>query len=157
MNSSNWFSRIVKDITLLPDMVAYYNKELSDARKEVKIKGSVELNVAQMPGLTETRFTQLQEIEAILNHLNIQLRQLQQTYYKKYLESYNKALSSRDAEKYAQGESEVCDFECLVNEVAFIRNQYLSILKALECKNFMLGHITKLRCAGLENITINEK
>ena len=44
--------------------------------------------------------------------------------------------------------------ETLVNEVALMRNQYLGIMKALESKNFMLGHITRLRVAGMEDITI---
>jgi hypothetical protein len=63
-------------------------------------------------------------------------------------------LTSRDAEKYAEGEDEVIDMEVLINEVAYLRNQFLGIMKALESKNFMLGHIVRLRAAGMEDITI---
>jgi hypothetical protein len=152
-----WYSKIIGDLSLIPDMINYYNKELAEARLEVKIKGNLETNLAQLPGQTETRYSELQEIEAVLNFLNIQLRQLQQTYYKKYLETYNKALTSRDAEKYASGEQEIVDYEMIVNEVALIRNKYLSIMKGFECKNFMVSNITKLRSAGLESVTINEQ
>ena len=75
-------------------------------------------------------------------------------YFSKYLEAYNRALTSRDAEKYVDGEDEVVDFETLINEVALLRNRWLGIMKALESKNFMLGHIVRLRAAGMEDITI---
>jgi hypothetical protein len=99
--------------------------------------------------------TQLQEIEAVLNYLNIQLRKIRRKHFQKYLEAYNRALTSRDAEKYVDGEDEVIDYETLINEVALLRNRWLGILKGLDSKNFMLGHITRLRTAGMEDATIS--
>jgi hypothetical protein len=64
-------------------------------------------------------------------------------------------LTSRDAEKYAEGEDEVIDMEVLINEVALLRNRWLGIMKALESKNFMLGHIVRLRAAGMEDISMS--
>ena len=55
---------------------------------------------------------------------------------------------------YADAEDEVIDYEVLINEVALIRNKYLGVLKALESKNFQLGHIARLRSAGLEDIEV---
>jgi hypothetical protein len=114
----------------------------------------VEKNITALPGITEHRFNQLQEIEAILNHLNIQLKKIRRKYFQKYLEGYARALTSRDAEKYVDGEDEVIDFETIINEVALLRNRYLGILKAMESKNFMLGHIVRLRAAGMEDIQV---
>ena len=82
-----------------------------------------------LPGFVELRFGQLQEIEAILEHLNIQLRKKRSEYLRKYLESYNKALSSRDAEKYADGEAEVVAISELINQVALLRNKFQGITK----------------------------
>ena len=96
----------------------------------------------------------MQEIEAVLNYLNIQLRKIKQKHYKKYLEAYNRALTSRDAEKYAEAEDEVIDFETIINEVALLRNKWLGLLKGIESKNFMLGHVARLRTAGMEDITL---
>ena len=62
-----------------------------------------------MPGIVEHRFNQLQEIEAILNYLNIELRRLRSSYFKKYLENYQRALSSRDVDRYVDGE-ELLDY-----------------------------------------------
>ena len=52
-----------------------------DARTEVKLKGNVERAAAEMPGIVEHRFNQLQEIEAILEHLNIELRKERLRYF----------------------------------------------------------------------------
>ena len=150
-----WYSRVVANLTAIPDFIAHYERELDDAKKDCRIGGVVEKNITALPGLTEHRFNQLQEIEAILNHLNIQLRKIRQRHYKKYLEAYARALTSRDAEKYVDGEDEVIDYETIINEVALLRNRWLGIMKGLESKNFMLGHVVRLRAAGMEDITIN--
>jgi hypothetical protein len=63
-------------------------------------------------------------------------------------------LTSRDAEKYVDGEDEVIDFEVLINEVGFLRNRYLGIMKALESKNFMMGHLVRLKTAGMEDFQV---
>ena len=139
---------------MLPDFISHYENELISAKQEVKVHGNVEKNIAAIPGVTEHRFNQLQEIEAVLNYLNIQLRKIRRKHFQKYLEAYNRALTSRDAEKYAEGEDEVIDMEVLINEIALLRNRWLGIMKALESKNFMLGHIVRLRAAGMEDITI---
>jgi len=149
-----WLSRITNDLGQIPDFIAHYEKELEAARRDCNIGGIVERNISALPGITEHRFNQLQEIEAVLNHLNIQLRKIRRRHFQKYLEGYARALTSRDAEKYVDGEDEVIDFETIINEVAFLRNRYLGIMKAMESKNFMLGHVVRLRAAGMEDIQL---
>ena len=142
------------DLAVIPDFITHYETELISAKNEVKISGNVEKNIAAIPGVTEHRFNQLQEIEAVLNFLNIQLRKVRRKHFQKYLEAYNRALTSRDAEKYVDGEDEVIDFEVLINEVALLRNRWLGIMKGLEAKQWQMGHIVKLRTAGMEDIII---
>lgn len=149
-----WYSKVVANLGNIPDFIAYYEAELEDAKRDVRIGGLVEKNITALPGITEHRFNQLQEIEAVLNHLNIQLRKIRRKHFQKYLEGYARALTSRDAEKYVDGEDEVIDFETIINEVALLRNRYLGILKAMESKNFMLGHVVRLRAAGMEDIQV---
>ena len=149
-----WLSRVTNNLGEIPDFIAYFEKELESARRDCNIGGLVEKNISALPGITEHRFNQLQEIEAVLNHLNIQLRKIRRRHFQKYLEGYARALSSRDAEKYVDGEDEVIDFETIINEVAFLRNRFLGIMKAMESKNFMLGHVVRLRAAGMEDIQL---
>jgi uncharacterized protein YfdQ (DUF2303 family) len=149
-----WYSKIVADLGEIPDFIAYYERELDQARAEVRLGGLVERNIKELPGITEHRFNQLQEIEAVLNYLNIQLRKIRRRHFQKYLENYARALTSRDAEKYVEGEDEVIDFETIINEVALLRNKYLGILKGLDSKQWMAGHIVRLRSAGMEDISV---
>jgi len=150
----NWYTRITQDISAIPDFIVHYENELNQAKSEVKIYGNVEKNIANLPGITEHRFNQLQEIEAVLKFLNIQLRKIRRKHFQKYLEAYNRALTSRDAEKYVDGEDEVVDYEVLINEVALLRNKWLGIMKGLDAKQWQMGHIVRLRTAGMEDITI---
>lgn len=149
-----WYNKIVDDLGEIPGFIDYYEKELAVARGEIKIQGNVEKALSNLPGLTEQRFNQLQEIEAVLEYLNIQLRKIRRKHFQKYLEGYARALSSRDAEKYVDGEDEVIDFETIINEVALLRNKWLGVMKGIESKNFMLGHVVRLRTAGMEDVVV---
>ena len=149
-----WYNKVVQDLGNLPDFINHYEAELTSAKRDVSVHGRVEKSLADLPGLTEHRFNQLQEIEAVLEYLNIQLKKIRRKHFQKYLEGYARALTSRDAEKYVDGEDEVIDFETLINEVALLRNRWLGILKGLESKNFMLGHVVRLRTAGMEDVSV---
>jgi hypothetical protein len=149
-----WYSKVVADLSNIPDFIAHYEHELEDAKRDVRLGGLVEKNITALPGITEQRFNQLQEIEAILNHLNIQLRKIRRRHFQKYLEGYARALTSRDAEKYVDGEDEVIDFETIINEVSLLRNRWLGIMKGLDSKSWMSGHIVRLRTAGMEDIQV---
>lgn len=146
-----WYAKVSKDISYIPDAVDFYNAELIDARKECNISGNVERAAASMPGIVEQRFGQLQEIEAILEYLNIELRRLKSQHFRKYLENYQRALSSRDCEKFVEGEADVVDFEKIINEFALLRNKWLGITKALDQKQWQITNIVKLRVAGMED------
>ena len=149
-----FYNKIVADLGEIPNFIDYYERELIAAKADIKIHGKVEKELSNLPGETEHRFNQLQEIEAVLEYLNIQLRKIRQIHYKKYLEAYARALTSRDAEKYAEAEDEVIDMETIINEVALLRNRWLGVMKGIESKNFMLGHVVRLRTAGMEDIVV---
>ncbi len=148
-----WLTKVSENIAHLADFLDHYRAELAQAKIEVIAKGNLEKNLAQLPGIVEHRFNQLQEIEAVLNYLNIQLRKIRRRHFQAYLEKYAKALSSRDAEKYVDGETEVVEYEELINEVALLRNQYLGVIKALDSKNWTLSNIVKLKVAGMDDVT----
>ena len=149
-----WYSKVSRDISEIPAAIQYFENELIAARNEVKLKGNIEKASAEMPGIVEYRFNQLQEIEAILNYLNIELRRLRSSFFKKYLENYQRALSSRDVEKYVDGEADVVDYEKIINEFALIRNKWLGVLKGLDQKQWQITNIVKLRVAGMEDASL---
>ncbi len=151
---NNWFTIISKDLSRLPDAIDYYNAELDSARPECSLKGNLERNSREIPGIVEQRFNQLQEVEAILEYLNVELRKLRNRKFRKFIEGYNRALSSRDAEKFADSDDDVIEYQHLVNEFALVRNKFLGLIKALDAKQFQLNNITKIRAAGLEDVTL---
>ena len=150
----NWYSRISQNIANVPDCIVWYENELTDAKIECALKGNLEKNAASLPGVVEKRFGQLQEIEAILEYLNIELRRMKSKFFKQYLENYQRALSSRDVEKYVDGEADVVDMEKIINEFALLRNKWLGILKGIDMKQWQITNITKLRVAGMEDATL---
>jgi hypothetical protein len=149
-----WYSRVTTSLAAIPDFIAHYELELDSAKAECRIGGQIERNIKDLPGITEHRFNQLQEIEAVLNYLNLQLRKIRRRHFQKYLENYARALTARDAEKYVDGEDEVIDFETIINEVALLRNRWLGIMKGLDSKQWMSGHIVRLRTAGMEDVSV---
>lgn len=139
---------------MLPDFISHYEAELEAARPEVCIKGNIERNIAALPGITDYRFQQLQVVEAVLDYLNTELRKIKSKHFKRYLENYQRALTSRDVDRYVEGEQEVVDMVMLINEVALLRNRYLGIMKGLDQKSYMLGHMTRLKCSGMEDYSV---
>jgi len=150
----NWYDKVSKDISNIPDAAQYYETELQAAKLECKIFGNIEKVSASMPGIVENRFNQLQEIEAILEYLHIELRRLKSQHFRKYLENYQRALSSRDCEKFVDGEADVVDFEKIINEFALLRNKWLGIIKSLDQKQWQLTNIVKLRVAGMDDASL---
>ena len=151
---TNWYTRVSKDISLIPECIKHFEAEFQQAKKECSIWGNLEKASASMPGIVEHRFNQLQEIEAILEYLNIEYRRLRSKTFKKFLENYNKKLSSRDADKYVDGDTDVVDLAKIINDFALLRNQWLGITKGLDQKQWQITNIVKLRVAGMEDANI---
>lgn len=149
-----WYSQVSRNIGEIPSAIQYFETELNAAKAECKLVGNVEKAASQMPGIVEHRFNQLQEIEAILNYLNIELRKLRSSFFRTYLENYQRALSSRDVEKYVDGEADVVDYEKIINEFALLRNKWLGVLKGLDQKQWQITNVVKLRVAGMEDASL---
>lgn len=149
-----WHRVIKQDWGKVIDFVDHFELEHTEALKEIQIKGSLEKLAAEMPGIVEYRYRQLQEIEAVLNYFENELKKVRSEKFKMFLEKYQRALSSTDAWKYVDNESDVCDLCDLINEVALVRNKFVGISKALEQKSWMLGHVVRLRAVGIEDCTL---
>jgi hypothetical protein len=151
-----WYNKIVDDMGLLPDAIDWYQKQLETAWVEAKIVGSIERASQELSGIMAYRFGQLQEIEAILKHLNIRYDKMRSDHYRKYLERYQRELTDRAIEKYIDGEDDVVTMATLINEVALVRNKYLALIKGLEQKSYNISNIIKLRVVGMETVTLDQ-
>lgn len=152
---SKWYYSVTSDLSNISDFIDHYEKELDQAKMELSLKGrSLEKHAGELPGIVENRFCDLQIVESVLEYLNIKMKKERSDQFIKFTTAYSLTLSSRDAEKYVDGASEVVDMALLINEVALLRNKYLGITKGLEAKNFMISNIVKLKVAGLDDAGI---
>ncbi len=151
---SVWYRKVTANLGEIVSAISHFEKEIDNARFECSMKGVLEKQSRDMPGIVEHRFNQLQEVEAILEFLNTEMRKLRSQTFRKFLENYNKALSSRDADKFVDGEQNVVDLQYLINDFSLVRNKYIGIIKALEAKQFQINNVVKLRAAGLEDISL---
>ena len=149
-----WYYKVTADWSELPACLEYFSGEAVEARKELGMKGRLETHAAKIPVVTEHRFAQLQILNAIVKYFEIERDKIKATHYRKYLEGYNKVLSSRDAEKYADGEKDVVDLEMLINEICMVRNLFTGIIKGLDNKSYTINNVARLRSAGLEDATL---
>ena len=152
--SMNYFQAIKQNENALPEALEYFNKEYEDARKEVKVEGSLVKCVSELSSRFENRLFQLQELEAILKHFEIKLSQMKSDCYKKYLEHYQRALSSSDIKIYIEGQPEIVAIQQIINEIALIRNKYVSLSKAFETENFQLSNLSRLYAAGCDGVQL---
>ena len=85
----SWYYKVTSNLGLIPDFIDFYERELVSARTELSLKGrSLEKHASELPGIVEQRYAQLQEIEAVLEFLNIQLRKSRSIEFKRFLEVY---------------------------------------------------------------------
>lgn len=142
------------DYSKVLDAINHFEEEYAEARTEVPLTGRIDRCSAELPGIVEYRYAQYMEIESILEHLNIQFKKIKGTKYRYYLEKYNRDLSSRDAEKYAEADEDLLALSEVINHVALIRNKYQGLHQALQVKGFQINNITKLRTAGMEDAEV---
>lgn len=150
----NWYSTIINDPDNYDNILSaydYYETQYLEAKNSIPKKGNVQSIASKLPGMVEERYSQLQELEAILSFLELKERQIKHRKLKDYLEHYKRALTDRMAEKYADGDDEVIIMKQLQQQIALIRNKFLSIMKALDVLNWQLSNIVKLRVAGCED------
>ena len=152
--NNEYFQAIKKDETTLPKVLEYFNNEYEDARKEVDIKGSLTECVSKISSRYEYRVSQLQEIEAILKHFEIKLSQRKSSLYQKFLENYNRSLSSTDIKIYIEGQPEVVAIQQIINEIALIRNKYMGLTKGFETANYQLSNLSRLYASGVDGVQI---
>lgn len=150
-----WHWIIKDDKSKIVDLIEYFDKELEEARNEVKRVGIIEKISQDLPAYHETRYAQLQQMETVLEFLEQEMKALEAEKFKHFLEHYKRQLSSTDCKKYVDGDKDVVELSLVIAEVALIRNQLVGIVKSLEMKAFQIGHIVKLRTSGIEDARLD--
>ena len=151
---ANWYNLIKQDLKNIIPAMEFFEKEITEAEEDVKIKGRLLDTAAQLSGIFEYRFSQLQQIEAILKYLEILLDEEESKLYQKYNEGYQRMLSESAKHEYIKGEPTYSALKKYIIDISYVRNQYIAISKALDVKNFMISNITKLKTAGVDDFEV---
>lgn len=151
---SKYLQMIKEDAKKLPEILEHFNQEYEDAKKELKIEGNLQQEATKLPSYMEYRFSQLQELEAILEYFNIKLKGVKSTLYQKFMNTSARALTSNDVKQYIEGDKTVIEIQTVINDVALVRNRFVGLTKGFDAKNFMISNIVKLRVAGLDSIIV---
>lgn len=150
-----YYQLVKKDEKNLPAVLEYFNNQYEEAKNDIKIKGILIDNISIISSNYEKRFSQLQEIEAILAHFENKMKRLKGSIYQKLMETSQRALSANDIKNYIDGDERVCSLQSILNEIALTRNLYISLSKGFESMNYQLNNLTKLYAAGCEGVIIS--
>lgn len=146
---------VKKDESKLTEVLSYFNSEYEEARGELKISGKLERCISEISAHFDYRYSQLQELEAILEHFNIKLKSIKSKKYQQLINTSARALSQSDLRQYIEGDEQVVAVQTVINEIALVRNKFISLSKGFETMNWQLSNLTKLYAAGLDDIRIN--
>lgn len=133
------------------DVLPKYEKQVEDAAPIFKIEGMrLEEVIRTLPHYQSSYDQSYQEMKALDEWVANVKDKLTARYWKKYIEGYPKALSTRDVQAYIAGEKEIVEINQIAIEVTLVKNKLLSIVEALKQLGWMVGHVTKLRVAELQ-------
>lgn len=134
----------------------YYKEKHAELAKEInEVKGSIERWASKIGGMTEYCFRQLQDLEAILDYLETKEKSTRSKAYIRFSEHYAKALSHTQVNSYVDSDGDLQNVRDVMQQVAYSRNIFIGLMKALEAINYQLSNVTKLRVAGLDDATLN--
>ena len=152
----SWYNRVVRDPDDLDPVCAaleHFNAEYQAAREEVdNLHGRRLIEVQTMlPGIVGYRYEQYMELSAILGYLHVRTDAVLGGRRRHYSEHYNRALSDRMIEKYAENDPQVITMRELCNHLVAVKNKFEALSRQHEYLHYQLGHIVQLRKAGLDD------
>jgi hypothetical protein len=144
-NTSSDYSKII-------EIIPRYEKFVQEAEPMFDIEGKRLEEVMRSLPQNQARYDQaLQDMKGLEEWLNTVRDRLTAKFWKKYTEHYSRALSTKDIQSYIAGEKEILELNQVTIEVALIKNNLAAIVEALKQMGWMLGHVTKLRVAELQD------
>lgn len=151
-----WYSKVTKnpdDLEVLLKCIEFYDGQHIEAQKELTPSGRMMDLCSRIPAMVEYRFGQLQELESILAFYERRALKVKLEKKRGFLEHYNRNLTDRQADQYAEIDDEVQTLAQIVEEVAMLRNKFLGISKGLDYLHYQCGNMVQLKKAGIEDAT----
>ena len=142
-------------LAMVLDRLPAYEQKLQDAEPIFKLENRRLEEIARTLPHYQVSYDQTyQELKALEEWLNNIKEKKIAKYWKKYLEGYQRTLTSRDIQAYIAGEKEIVELNQIIIEVTLLKSNALSVVEAVKNLGWMLGHITKLRVAEMQDAVL---
>lgn len=138
----------------LPQFFDRWQTEIDNAEPIFKIEGErLEKLARDVPHHQVYYAQRAQEARAVVKWLEIEKGRTESRYIKNYNQS-PRALGVKEQSQYLQGERDVIELNQLIVEAALKQQQFDEIVEAIKQMGWMIGHITKLRVAEMQDAVI---
>ena len=125
---SSWYRKVTADpsnLEPLVDTLAFVEDQYLDGRKDLNMEGKrIWEEAKKLPGYMSYRYGQYREIEAIRDWLDMRIRKLVKDNMETIWTTYNKAMSERQVEKWAEVADDVMALKEIRIELAYIPSSY---------------------------------
>jgi L-lactate utilization protein LutB len=129
-----------------------YEDKIKAAEPIFKLEGRRLEEIARTLPQNQASYDQsYQELKALEEWLNNIKEKKIGKFWKKYLEGYQRSLSTRDIQAYIASEKEIVEMNQIIIEVTLLKSNVSSIVEGLKTMNWMISNITKLRVAELQD------
>jgi hypothetical protein len=140
-----------------PQLMPFYEqweKEIANAEPIFKIEGErIEKLARDLPHHQVFYAQRAQEVRAAVKWLEIMKAQKEARHIKNYNNS-PRALAAREQSAYIQGEKDIVEMNQLIVNTALVQQQFEEIVEAVKQMGWMIGNITKLRVAEMQDAVI---
>ena len=153
----NLFALGTTNQDLLAELPAFFEQwqtEIDSAAPIFEIEGErLEKLARDVPHHQFFYAKRAQEARAVVKWLEIQKAQKEARHVKNY-NNQPRALGVKEQSLYIQGEKDVVELNQLIVEAALKQQQFDEIVEAVKQMGWMVGHITKLRVAEMQEAII---
>jgi hypothetical protein len=98
--------------------------------------------------------TILNGLKSIEEFIEVRLKEIESIHWRKYNETYSRALSTRDIQAYIAGEPDYKTIKELNLEVNYVKSQVEALYEALVSMGYQIKNVTSLRIAELEEVIV---
>lgn len=153
----NLFELGQKNEELMGELPAFFDawkKEVQDAKPIFDIEGErLEKIARDLPHHQVFYAQRALEARAVVKWLEVNKGRTESRYIKNYNQS-PRALGVKEQAQYLQGEKEIVELNQLIVEAELCRGQLEEIVEAVKQLGWMVGNITKLRVAEMQDAVI---
>jgi hypothetical protein len=129
-----------------------YEKKIEAAAPIFKLEGRRLEEIARtLPHYQASYHQAFQEVKGLEEWLISLKEKRVGKLWRKYTEGYSRQLTHKDVQAYIGAEKEVVELNQILIEVVLLKNNLDSIVEAIKQMGWMVGHMTKLRIAEMQD------